>query len=35
MRQRSRVFIVADASNPSERVLFVNAGASVHVLVLS
>jgi hypothetical protein len=28
MRQRSRAFIVADVSNPSERVLFINSGTS-------
>ena len=27
MRQRARAFIVADAANPTDRVLFVNLGA--------
>jgi len=26
MRQRSRAFIVADASSPDDRVIFINAG---------
>lgn len=27
MRQRSRAFIVADASSPNDRILFINSGA--------
>lgn len=30
MRQFSRVFIVADASDPSSRILFINSGESYH-----
>lgn len=32
MRQRSRAFIVADAFNRSERILFINSGASFIVM---